>query len=156
MSKQYTGPLRETLELILRQDEWVEIPLEIGLYLQELDKENSLVYVELPNDENSLRFTKLWSIKAWRLSVEKHKLAKIEAVQRKLEWDNLQENLKRIANRLSEITLMLPSQCMDMAQETLKKNPESLSALGITIIHPYYRGQYSILPFREPSEYRGE
>lgn len=154
MPKQYVGPFRETIELFLRDDEWIQIPLELGLTLQEIDKDTGLIYVELPNAENNNTFVKLWNIKAWRNSQEKHKLAKIESAQRKFEWDNLQLNLRNIANRLSEITGMLSSDCMDMASELLRKNPESLDATGVKLVHPYYRGAYTFMPFREPMNYR--
>lgn len=137
------------IELSLGSLDFIEVPFEEAVLIQEVDKENSLTHVEFPTDDNLISKPQVWSISAWRKSLAKHEKAKKESAQNRIEYENYKTNIHNICMVLSK-TLGRPSvELQDIAVAILKKNPDNLTAIGIELVKPYYKGVYVILPCRK-------
>lgn len=148
-SKQIVLRLSRVLDLFLRQDEWIELPLEEAILIDNIDKEKQLCYVEFPSKTNTLSAPRLWRLSAWLSSQEKHKQAVLKAAQDRVEFDNYKANLYLIAEKLSSITLIPSVELVEQAKVILRSIKPNENWMDVKLIHPFYRGEYIILPFRE-------
>lgn len=141
------------LNLALRSDDYIKLEdHNLGLVIRELDKNEYLVHVEEPNDTNKLSCTQLWRKKAWK----EHELYRTKLVEQSkydnMLFDNMKFNREIIARKLRDLTGIRDTSMLNqMAIDLLKNNPDNLDSIGVELKHPYYRGVYDVLPFRERS-----
>jgi len=147
--KLFTTRLTSFLKYSLGHLDFIEIEMADAIVLHEIDKTEELCHIEFPTDDNNLSECQMWNIKAWRNSVVRHEKAKVNAAAQRIEYDNYKWNVDEISEALSEFTGMRVTECIVMAQAMLRKNPEDLSAIGVELKKPYYRGVYVILPCRK-------
>lgn len=148
--KLITFRLARFLTLVLRSDDFIDLPIEEAILINEIDKEETLCHIEFPDDSNRLDVPRVWQLKAWRESIERHEKAKRVAAQNRIEYDNYKWNINHIAEVLSKNLGMPATELIPMAQAILRKNKHcsKLPVLGIELREPYYRGEYVILPCR--------
>jgi hypothetical protein len=153
-SKLFHQPFHEWLNLVLRNDDYINIPIDLGMLVHEFDKEDRLSHVEFPSTDNKLKQSRLWHVKAWRRDVAYTEEARRRSLEDKIAFENMKINRALIAARLKEVTGLQDSDTLvEMAVEILRNNPDNLDALGVSLRKPYYQGVYDILPFREPLSY---
>ena len=144
--QQITLSFTRLLTLSLRYDDFIELPIDEAVLIDSIDTSKLFCHVEFPDQHNSITKPRLWEIKAWRASVIKHERAKKEADARRIEFDNYKTNVNVIAEKLMMMTKLPLEDCLNLAQKMLLKGPDSLEAIGIKLVKPYYVGNYVVLP----------
>ena len=140
--------LNDLLILALREDDFITVPQHIAFCVTEYDKEERLYHVESPSQSNNKY--QLWHIKAWRATLDNRARVIARAKADQLAFDNLKLNLRAILKKLKEVTKLTDEETLSyMSVELLKNNPDDLSMIGILLVEPYYRGIYTIIPFKE-------
>ena len=142
------------IKLALRHDDWVEVAIEEASLIDATDSKKVYVHVEFPDEHNILEVPRVWAIKAWRDSVEKHERAKKRSDATKLEIENYKTNVNRVAEALMKLSGSPLDDCLYLAQKFLIKGPTK-DLFGVKLVKPYYKGVYVVLPCRtnQESEY---
>lgn len=149
VTKLFSQPFHEWLNLVLRSDDWIKIPIDLGLVVQTFDPCEYMVHIEFPSASNPITYAQLWSKRAWQLDELSKIRAKERAAAERIAIDNLKINRDRIIRRLKELTQQDDyDTLLDMAIDILKANPENLSGLGVELVKPYYKGVYQVLKTR--------
>lgn len=144
-------PFHEWLSLVLRQDDFILIPVDLALVVQVLDSSERLSHVSLPDKSSRIKEAELWHIKAWRRAEERIAKAREEHAQDQIAIENLKYNWHAISIALSEIVfegIKAPDECEDMAVEVISKNPNATELLGVKLRLPFYKKPFDVLPFR--------
>ena len=139
--KLFHQPFHEWLDMALRSDDYISIPYDLALCIQEFDKSNQLSYVEITK-----KGSYLWRIKAWRSSELARNALIVKNKQERIEWDNLKENLNRIAKCLVALTNQDFLTCYTLAQDLLKKPSVVRNKFGVELVEPYFMGNYTFMP----------
>lgn len=152
--QQITLPFVKYITQVLTLFDHRDVDSDLALIISEIDKDKSFCHVEFPDSHNTLSSPRLWDIKAWRVSQEKHERAKKLAEQTRLEIDNYRSNVHMLAEYLMSITGSSLDDSMELAQQKLRNSPaDTYHAIGLKLITPYYKGSYVILPCRQEERY---
>jgi len=83
----------------------VSIPLALGLKLKELDKEETLYHIELPQGELNPAKDRciLWELGDWQTSYQSYQRKKDESRRRVEEWDRRKRNHATLMKHLKEM-----------------------------------------------------
>lgn len=134
------------VELVLRDSEYIELPLEEALELFEQDKTEAFYHIEIPSSTNRIPAARLWNLRAWASSYEKREEAKLRAEQSRVEFDNLKRNIVAVAIKLSSHIGNDPQQLVNLAQSLIRKSPGLCKTMGVELREPYYKGLYEYIP----------
>jgi hypothetical protein len=130
------------IDLLLRSDECINIPLELGLQIRQIDRQEVLVHVQFESVEMEqwmqvfrkvdLMQPRLWRKAAWVNSLDKFKKDKAESDLRRKESFAMQENIRIVSIALSKKFRVPPELMVEISVKMLKeKRWEALQQLGI-------------------------
>lgn len=103
--KLLTLPLRRFIYYSIGLKENIEVEKEDAIKIQKADPDRAFVHVQFRDlkTDKELALPKVWHINDWNTNYEVHKIQKIRAEERRIQWDIKNNNLRTIASKCREL-----------------------------------------------------